>query len=452
SSDIDGDTLTFGWTLASIRPSVLNAADIPLTGSGTATPTFVIPRFAQPGGIDVEWRLTVTTPRGGSGEDTVVVHIDDTVNEPPIADAGADLTGSRAVSEGTPFQLDGSASSDPNDDAITFAWELVSGLSFNGDLRETVEISGGATATPSITAALFEERSLEFRLTVTDARGLSAIDQVVVRVRQVPMQITRIAPAEGSPGTRVTIDGVNFASPATRVFFGDEDLIHQGRIESISDTRIVVVVPSGGPSRLRTFVGSAHLHGVVITDYHDVRTAPITVRTGTERVVSSQPFVVSHLEIFEAYLNQGLESYPLVQGKATVLHVRVRTAAGPQSPLPGLSPDSSGAFCTAFPAGGEPFQITPANVPPRALAPTASVTNLNQTVNFFLEPSETFFPSYRFNVLLFHNGVEVAAIRTELESSVFRETVTPRVLAVHVVPYANGSVAPTWTDAEQAAH
>ncbi len=453
SSDPDNDPLSFSWTLVDVQPPLVAPGSVAIGGADTAQPTFTSPRFANPSGLDLRFKLTVTTPRGGKDEDEVLVHVDDSISEAPIANAGADLTGALAVSEGTPFQLDGSASSDPNGDAMTFKWELVGVLSFNGNLRETLEIVGGDTATPAITAALFNERDIEFRLTVRDLGGLDGVDQVVVRVKEVPMAITSVVPPAGSPGTRVAIRGVNLASPDTRVFFGAEDLIHTGRIEAMTDNRIDVLVPAGGPSRFRTFVESRHLHGVLIFDYHDVKSAPITVRKGGERVVTPQPFEVSHLEITEAFLNQGLESYPLIQGKATVLHIRVRTAlGGPQLPLPGLSPAPTGATCTAFPAGGASFQIVPTNVPTSALANTAKATRIGETVNFHLDPSQTLVPTYRFSAFLYHNGIEVAAIRTDLESSVFTPTFSPRILAVHMVPFKNGGIDPAWTAADQATH
>ena len=165
SSDPDGDSLTFGWTVTQVEPAVLPATEITITGSNTARPTLTAPRFANTGGIDLTVRLTVTTPRGGQSEDTVVVHVRDSINEAPTAIA----TGPPAASEGAPFSLDGSASSDPNGGPLTFKWELSSGLSFIGNIRETVNLQGAETATPTISAQIFDERDLEFLLTVRDA-------------------------------------------------------------------------------------------------------------------------------------------------------------------------------------------------------------------------------------------------------------------------------------------
>ncbi len=453
SSDPDGDPLSFSWSLITVQPPLFSPGSVALAGSDTARPTFTAPRFANPGGIDLTFRLTVTTPRGGQGEDTVVVHERDTINERPVADARGPAT----AKEGTAFALDGSASSDPNGDDLTFSWRLASPLVVNGSLRETVFIQGADTPAPQVTANVFAESQMTFELTVRDPGGLESSAQVAVRVQPLPMQVTSILPPAGSPGTRVAINGVSLDSPGIRVFFGPEDFTHSARIESITDRQLVVIVPPAGPRLQRVLTNGRHLRGMIATEFFGPDPAPITVVKGSERFVSAQEFVSPHMEIFEAWLTQGVELYSLVQGKATLLHVRVRTAAGPQTPLPGLTLTPTGtvplgASCTAFPAGAAAFQVPPANVPATALARTASVTELNQAVNFFLTPSQTLAPSFRFEVHLFNNGVEVASLRTEEDSLPFTRTHVPRFLVLHVVPFLNNGVDPAWTAAKQAAH
>ena len=88
----------------------------------------------------------------------------------PVADAGADLK----VDPETPVVLDGSGSSDPDDDTLTFAWSRASGVA--------VTLAGTDTAAPSFTAS-WQPGDLVFRLTVTDPDGLAASDEVTVTVR-----------------------------------------------------------------------------------------------------------------------------------------------------------------------------------------------------------------------------------------------------------------------------
>src|SRR5690606_781812 len=130
SSDADGDPLAFTWTPLSVTPPAVSPAGVVLTGANASRPSFTAPRFAQSGGIDLRFRLTVAAPRGGSGQDDVIIHVSDAINEPPVADA----RGPANVTEGAPFALDGSASSDPNGDALSFSWRVAGPLPINGNL------------------------------------------------------------------------------------------------------------------------------------------------------------------------------------------------------------------------------------------------------------------------------------------------------------------------------
>ncbi len=96
----------------------------------------------------------------------------------PVADAGADLE----VDPEAPVALDGSGSSDPDDDTLTFAWSRAAGAA--------VALAGTDTAAPSFTAP-WQPGDLVFRLTVTDPDGLAASDEVTVTVRD-------LAPGFGS--------------------------------------------------------------------------------------------------------------------------------------------------------------------------------------------------------------------------------------------------------------
>ena len=91
------------------------------------------------------------------------------VNKPPIANAGKDLgvTGPASVT------LDGSASRDPEGSAIGYGWMQVSG--------PAVQLAGANQAQASFNLdEVSQDVNLVFELTVTDADGLTAKDQVVV--------------------------------------------------------------------------------------------------------------------------------------------------------------------------------------------------------------------------------------------------------------------------------
>ena len=94
------------------------------------------------------------------------------VNSAPIANAGED----QSVTEGATVTLNGSASSDPEGEDLTYAWTQV------GTPRVT--LTGADTATPTFTAPanLSANAVLEFMLTVTDLGGAPGTDPVRISV------------------------------------------------------------------------------------------------------------------------------------------------------------------------------------------------------------------------------------------------------------------------------
>ncbi len=95
------------------------------------------------------------------------------LNDPPVARAGAD----QEVAWGAQVVLDGLASSDPNGDALAFAWKQTT-----GDAVELLEPGLPVASFPAPQA----DAVLEFELTVRDRFGLAASDRVRVSVRDLP--------------------------------------------------------------------------------------------------------------------------------------------------------------------------------------------------------------------------------------------------------------------------
>lgn len=91
-----------------------------------------------------------------------------TSNHPPVANAGADDT----TANGVPISLDGTGSSDPDGDTITYSWVKLSGPA--GTFVDT------DTSTPDYTPSA--TGTAVFELTVTDSRGKSNTDSVTIIV------------------------------------------------------------------------------------------------------------------------------------------------------------------------------------------------------------------------------------------------------------------------------
>jgi hypothetical protein len=92
-------------------------------------------------------------------------------NSPPVANAGAD----QVVDAGANVTLDGSGSSDPNGDEITYSWKQTLGT--------TVSLSSASASVVPFTAPA-KGTTLVFELTVSDGQS-SAVGTVHVSVRQV---------------------------------------------------------------------------------------------------------------------------------------------------------------------------------------------------------------------------------------------------------------------------
>jgi hypothetical protein len=101
-------------------------------------------------------------------------------NQPPVASAGDDVTLEAFSSQGAEVTLNGSGSSDPDGDPLTYAWYE------NGNL-----IAGPSSdAQPKVTLALGTHQIL---LTVEDGKGATSSDGVVIRVADLkPPQISLV--------------------------------------------------------------------------------------------------------------------------------------------------------------------------------------------------------------------------------------------------------------------
>ena len=157
-SDPDGDALAY---TASSSDTAVTA----VTVSGTVL--FV--RAAGRG--EAEVAVTADDGHGGTATQVLAVTV---ANRAPVADAGEDLVAKKGVA--TPVWLDGTGSSDPDGDELSYRWTTLDGGG--------VSLQNDTTATPYFSAPAFSgfEMTWRFRLTVSDGH-LSSTDEVSVTVR-----------------------------------------------------------------------------------------------------------------------------------------------------------------------------------------------------------------------------------------------------------------------------
>ncbi|MGE0481758.1 MAG: SBBP repeat-containing protein [Phycisphaerae bacterium] len=162
SFDPDDDPLNYAWVQLVGEPVVLDLTD-------PINPVFLAP-LTGPVGTFLGFELTV--------DDGIDTHADfvtivvENVNHLPTANAGEDQT----LAEGALVELDGTLSSDPDDDPLTYNWSQLSG--------PAVTLTDGDTPTPTFSAPDIAAggAALVFQLQVEDGFGGSATDDVTIIV------------------------------------------------------------------------------------------------------------------------------------------------------------------------------------------------------------------------------------------------------------------------------
>src|SRR3989442_6515124 len=128
-----------------------------------------------------------------------------TINHPPVANAGPDQT----VSEGSPVDLNGAASSDPDGDTLSYSWTQTAG--------PNVALSNSNTATPTFTAPSVgpSGSTLTLKLTVSDGKGGTATDTVDVIVHNINQPPVAYAGSDHTVSECITVDLNGAASSDT---------------------------------------------------------------------------------------------------------------------------------------------------------------------------------------------------------------------------------------------
>ena len=124
---------------------------------------------------------------------------------PPVADAGPDQT----VDEGVTVTLDGSNSSDPDNDISSYQWAQTGGT--------PIVLSDSSSSRPTFNAPDVGPGgdALTFQLTVTDSGGLQSTDNCIVNVTWINLPPT----ADSGPdqtvnaGVTVSLNGANSSDP-----------------------------------------------------------------------------------------------------------------------------------------------------------------------------------------------------------------------------------------------
>lgn len=269
-SDPDGDPLSFHWTQVhdtSGTPLQPGDTAVTLSDNTSPTPTFDAPNLTTQDHVDLVFQLITNDGQLNSGPSYVTIRVHNT-NTPPIAVPTA--TPASAL-EGDMVTLDGSASSDPDNDPLTYSWAQTGGTS--------VTLAGAnsqdATFIAPAVSAQQGQITLSFNLTVDDGRGGTDAKPVSVTVSH------RNQPPVADAGQMETVAEGNVAQlDGSGSYDPEGDTLTYAWIQLDGPAVMLDDASISKPSFATPDVGSggAVLHfQLIVTDSHGASSTPAAV-------------------------------------------------------------------------------------------------------------------------------------------------------------------------------
>ena len=191
STDKEDGIVSYKWVQTS-------GSSVSVSDPNAAQPTFLTPDVDLQG-LSVEFELTVTDANGLTNADSCIVNIT-SQNEPPIADAGANIV----ATPGQSIVLDGSGSHDIDDGITAYQWTQIEG---NAVALSDAQTPSAVFITPEVGQ---DGESFVFILTVVDQGGLKDTDVCIVNVtwqNQPPSAVTNDY-QETTEGLSIELDGL----------------------------------------------------------------------------------------------------------------------------------------------------------------------------------------------------------------------------------------------------
>ena len=324
SSDVDGDPLTFAWTLTN-RPAGSGAV---LLNANAVHPTFTIDR---PGTFVAA--LTVNDGRVTSAPDTVIIN---TRNSAPVANAGSDQTAFVTAI----VTLNGSGSTDVDGDVITHAWSLIS-----VPAGSSAALSDPTAVTPTL---VIDRPGLYIaQLIVNDGTTMSVPDTVSITTQNSAPVANAGIDQTVFAGQTVLVDGLQSSD------VDGDPLTFRWSFTSLPLNSAASLANAG--SRVASFVADRPGNYVVqlIVNDGSADSAPDTVAVTT---TNSMPVAVagpdqSNLRVGQVVALDGTQSSDADGQPLTYLWSLIARPAsslagltGPTTSTPTLTPDAAGDY------------------------------------------------------------------------------------------------------------
>ena len=253
-----------------VKPPNSNAV---LQNPTSPNPTFVTD---VPGTYEVQ--LVVSDGQATSVADTVIIR---TENRRPVANAGADQT----ATTGSTIQLNGSGSSDPDGDALTFAWSFVS-----TPPQSTAALNNPSSVSPSFIADV--PGAYVVQLIVSDGQLDSVADSVTITVSPPDSSVLGCGSlVSGTITARGEVDLYSFTGQAGQII--SLALASAGGFTSSPSSRSVA---------LRLFAPSGALVGTLLSNSQSLFTLPAggvyAVRVSANNLTTTGSYNISRECLF----------------------------------------------------------------------------------------------------------------------------------------------------------
>lgn len=261
SMDVDyADTLTFEW-------SQIAGPVVAITNADAVNPVFFAPAITG-GPVTLKFQVIANDGKVDSGPSVVTITVTN-VSDVPIADAGPDQT----VNELASVALDGSRSSDPGNEPLTYSWTQILGT--------PVTLSGADTATPTFTAPDLTggdtntTTTLTFQLTVSngDSTNTDTVNVIVKNVNHPPV-------ADAEPNITVPADRT-VALIGTNSYDPDGDPLTYSWVQTSGPAVTLNTIDPGSPWFITPDVGPSGatlVFQLTVSDgFGGIATADVTI-------------------------------------------------------------------------------------------------------------------------------------------------------------------------------